>query len=407
MPAGRWRIGSRTAKLTAAAALLLYAVVMLWPYLAATLVRGSAVTAWSNVATAPIRGRTPAKLPVPGSLVGQDGVVVEIVNDLLDPGAVGVAEANLAAARARVAAAQAYLAGAEEIDRDRHELLRLHADNYRAERDAEIQVLQARVAMLEGKLDVARSVAARGRSVADSGYRSRDYRDEAQQRLAEAELALAAERMALERARRYRAAADRDIFLAPDGSSMNWAFDDRQEARIEVKRAHLELERAEAAEQAAEHAADAARGAFKLQSQAPVRAPPGSTLRSLIVGAGATVEPGNPVATWIDCRELLLDAPVSDAALPLIPLGSEAEAILEGEGRWRKARVINIRGAAETIGAADLAAVAKGRHAGDGQVVLQLDVHEAFAVCPVGHAAYVHFPSAGLLDVLMARLGLL
>ena len=54
----------------AAAALVLYAVVMLWPYLAATLVRGSAVTAWTHLATAPIQGRAPANLPLIGATVG-------------------------------------------------------------------------------------------------------------------------------------------------------------------------------------------------------------------------------------------------------------------------------------------------------------------------------------------------
>jgi len=407
MRAGRWRISARTAKFAAAAAALVYAVVMLWPYLAATLVRGSAVTAWNNIATAPIHGRAPPTPPVPGSLVGADGVVLEIVNDLLDPGPMRIAEANLAAARARSAAAKTFLAGVEEIDRDRRELLRRHAANYRAERDAEIEVLQARTAMLEGKLDVARALASRGRSVADSGYRSRDYRDDAQIRLAEAELVLAAERMALERAKRYRAAADHDIYLAPDGSSLNWAYSDRQEAKTEIKRARFELDRAEAAEQEAERAFEAARQSFKLQNRQPVRAPAGATIRSLIIGAGATVAPGHAIATWINCRELYLDAPVSDAALPLISIGSEAEAILEGEGRWRKARVTNIRGAAETIGASDLAAVAKGRRSGDGQVVLRLEGdQDGFGMCPVGQAAYVRFPSAGVLAVLLARLGL-
>ena len=44
---------------------------------------------------------------------------------------------------------------------------------------------------------------------------------------------------------------------------------------------------------------------------------------------------GDPVAKWIDCNDLFVDAPVSDAALPLIPLGSRADVILEGEGHWR------------------------------------------------------------------------
>src|ERR1700722_20684179 len=80
----------------AAAALVIYAGVMLWPYLAATLVRGSAVTAWTHLATAPIQGRAPANLPLIGATVGADGVILEIVNDRLDPPPVPPAEARLA-----------------------------------------------------------------------------------------------------------------------------------------------------------------------------------------------------------------------------------------------------------------------------------------------------------------------
>ena len=61
-------------------------------------------------------------------------------------------------------------------------------------------------------------------------------------------------------------------------------------------------------------------------------APPGATFRSVMVGNGATVGVGDPVSKWIDCSDLFVDAPVSDAALPLIPIGSRADVILEGEG---------------------------------------------------------------------------
>ncbi len=55
----------------------------------------------------------------------------------------------------------------------------------------------------------------------------------------------------------------------------------------------------------------------------------------------------------------------------------------------------------------DIAAVAKGRGRGDGQVLLRLEAESGeFHACPVGQAAYVHFPNAGVLAVLMARLGL-
>ena len=82
--------------------------------------------------------------------------------------------------------------------------------------------------------------------------------------------------------------------------------------------------------------------------------------------------------------------------------------ILEGEKSWHSAKVVGLRGAAETLGAADLAAVAKGRQAGEAQVLLKLQAEaHNFKTCPVGRAAYVHFPGAGIGAVLLARLRLL
>jgi len=380
---------------------------MLWPYLVATLVRGSAVTAWTNLATAPIQGRAPAKLPPPGTAVGSNGVVMEIVNDRLDEGPVRLAEAALARAQAAAVSASGYLEAMQELDRDRRALMKQNAAHYRAELDSQITEREARVGMLATKAKSAASLSERTRGVTESGYRSRDYRDDAQIRLSEAEAELEAERHALEQLKNRRAASDDGLFLGADGGSLDWAYSDRRDAKTEVKRARLQLEQAQAEAKAAEQALAAARESYRLQHQAPVLAPPGAIVRSIMVGNGATVGVGDPVAKWIDCRDLFVDAPVSDAALPLIPIGSQADIILEGESHWRHARVAQLRGAAETVGAADIAAVAKGRGRGDGQVLLKLeDEAPAFAVCPVGQAAYVHFPTAGVLDVLLARLGL-
>jgi multidrug resistance efflux pump len=397
----------RATALAAVGALLLYAVIMLWPYLVATLVRGAAVTAWTNIATAPIQGRAPAKLPPLGTAVGGDGVLMEIVNDRLDDGPVKLAEAGLARAQGAAASAQGYLEAMQELDRDRRALMKQNAAHYRAELDSEIAMHEARVGMLAGKAKSAASLAARSRGVSDSGYRSRDYRDDADIRLSEADAELETERHVLERLKSRRAGSDDGLFLGADGGSLDWAYSDRRDAKTEVKRARVQLEQAEAGVKVAQQTLDAARETYRLQHQAPVLAPAGAILRSVMVGNGATVGVGDPVAKWIDCRELFVDAPVSDAALPLIPIGSRADVILEGESHWRHARVAQLRGAAETVGAADLAAVAKGRQRGDGQVLLKLeDEAPAFAVCPVGQAAYVHFPTAGVLDVLLARLGL-
>ena len=285
--------------------------------------------------------------------------------------------------------------------------MKQNAAHYRAELDAEIATREARVGMLGAKEKSAASLAARSHGVSESGYRSRDYRDDADIRLSEADAELEAERHALEQLKSRRGASDEGLFLGADGGGLDWAYSDRRDAKTEVKRARLQLEQAEAGVRVAQQALDAARESYRLQHKAPVLAPAGTIVRSVMVGNGATVGVGDAVAKWIDCHELFVDAPVSDAALPLIPIGSRADVILEGENQWRHARVAQVRGAAETVGAADLAAVAKGRQSGDGQVLLALeDEPPAFTVCPVGQAAYVHFPTAGVLDVLWARLGL-
>lgn len=400
------QIGRRTTVLAAIGAFLVYAVVVLWPHIVATLVRGSTVTAWTNISTAPIQGRAPARLPPPGGVVGPDGVMMEIVNDRLDAGPIRVAEATLARAESLVASARNYLEAMQELDRDRRTLMKQHAANYRAELDAVIALREARVAMLSTKATAAASLVQRTRTVADSGYRSRDQQDDSQIRSSSVEAELEEERHALERLKRRRAAADEGLFLTDDGASLDWAYSDRRDAKTEIKRARQQFEQAQAEAELARHALVAARNVFDLQRRAPVTAPPGAIVRSMLVGGGATVGVGDPVAKWIDCHELFVDAPVADAALPLIPVGSVANLILEGESRWRQARVAELRGAAETVGAADLAAVAKGRRPGDAQVLLKLEDAASFDFCPVGQAAYVHFPTAGVFDVLWARLGL-
>ena len=69
--------------------------------------------------------------------------------------------------------------------------------------------------------------------------------------------------------------------------------------------------------------------------------------------------------------------------------------------------VLLLRGSAATLGADDLAAIAKGRHAGIGQAIVVLPPNEVdIAACPIGHAAHVDFPEIGLIQVILARLRL-
>jgi hypothetical protein len=69
--------------------------------------------------------------------------------------------------------------------------------------------------------------------------------------------------------------------------------------------------------------------------------------------------------------------------------------------------VLLLRGSASTLGADDLAAIAKGRHPGIAQAIVGLPKDPAeVAACPIGHAAHVDFPDMGLIQVIMARLRL-
>ena len=181
------RLAQRFSIGIAAAALLIYIIVMLWPYLVATLVRGSAITAWTHLATAPIQGRAPAVFPPLGAQVAADGVIMEITNDLLDPATVRVAEANLTNAAARVAAADDYLRAVQALDQQRRELMGRYALDYRADLDAEIDAREARVALLEAKTASAVAISGRSKNISDGGYRSRDYHDDSKIRVAEAE----------------------------------------------------------------------------------------------------------------------------------------------------------------------------------------------------------------------------
>ena len=211
----------------------------------------------------------------------------------------------------------------------------------------------------------------------------------------------------LDYARVRRQAADNSVFITADGEDPDWVRGGRLELKLEKKQARLELRQAQAELALATTALEAAAQDFQRLSQGQVRAPPGSIVWSERAAPGATVRAGNPVAEWLDCSSLMVDVPVSDAEVSLIRPGMQAEVVLEGESLSREARVLLTRGSASTLGRDDLAALAKGRHEGVAQVLLEL-AHEPgeFQNCPVGRAAYVDFPGIGLIDVIRARLRL-
>lgn len=172
-------------------------------------------------------------------------------------------------------------------------------------------------------------------------------------------------------------------------------------------RAEMELEDAKVVAATAETILASAKSAYEQAHRQTITAPPGALVWSLIASPGATVQPGTPIASWINCSIMLVDVPVSDVELALLRKGSPARVVIEGERRTRHGSVFITRGAAATIGADDLAALAKGRHPGIGQVLVKLEPSPAdVEACPIGVAAYVDFPEIGIVDMLRARLRL-
>jgi hypothetical protein len=124
-----------------------------------------------------------------------------------------------------------------------------------------------------------------------------------------------------------------------------------------------------------------------------------------MVGAGTAVDVGSPVAEWLDCSVMLVDVPASDIEVALLRPGMEAEVVLESEDQPRQATILLTRGSAGTLGGHDLAALARGRSAGRGQVLLRLEATPAdIATCPIGLSAFVELPQVDIIDMLRARL---
>ncbi len=195
--------------------------------------------------------------------------------------------------------------------------------------------------------------------------------------------------------------------MLSDGRNPEWAYQSHDRLRLEITQTTRALAEARAGLAKARVAAEAARKAFALISASPVVAPPGSLVWSTMVGAGAAVNVGTPVAEWIDCSVMLVDVPAYDAEIGLLHPGMAADVLIEGEQELRHGTVRLTRGAASTLDATDLAAIAKGRDPGLGQVIVSLkpspkDVDN----CAIGAAAWVDFPQINVIDLLRARLRL-
>ncbi|WP_159709599.1 HlyD family secretion protein [Geminicoccus flavidas] len=403
-PGGRW---SRWLWRLGLLLLLGYIAWILTPYLRSVIVRDAAVTARIHVATAPLRGTIHDLAVSIGERAGADRLIATIRNPVADRSALAQAEARVAVAEANVADLQAELDELRRLDAELQDRFTRHAELFTRDLESIVEGARAELTLIGQRLALVRSMTERKEALGRTGTASQSAIDEARLQLLELELLQAEQETVVARAElRLRAIAD-GMPLLENGNDPDWGLRSRTTLRLELARLAGGLADATASLAEARAVAAAARETFDQVSTGTVTAPPGAMIWSVVTGSGTTVEVGAPVAKWLDCSVLLIDVPVSDVEAALLRPSMPAEVILEGERRVRHARVLLTRGAAATIGEADLAAIAKGRGSGIGQAILTLEQTEAdTAACPVGQAAHVDFPEIGLIDILRARLGI-
>ncbi len=326
---------------------------LIGPYLRSTIVRDAAVTTWSRAAVAPIDGNIATALPMVGNVVGEDGQVATIRNDLLlqEKTATEETRDRASLAESRIAEAKHYLANLDEIERARIAARDRLVKVFHAQLETEIANFRIEIAANASQIEVLQRIIDRNQSLVKRNVGSAASLDEELLRLAEMRSRQAKLEAALNFALLRDAAAEDGVYITDDGETPAWVLSGELEMRIEENRARHEMHAAEAALEEARKDIAVQRETLGRLTEANVTAPPGSIVLSVVVAPAATVSAGDPIIEWIDCSTLLVDVPVSDAEMPLIEHGSPAEIVLEGEPRVRAATVLLTRGSSATLGA--------------------------------------------------------
>lgn len=374
------------------------------PYLRSIVVRDAAVTTWISVTSSLVGGYTVDVL-YPGARVGDDLRIAGVMDPAADQRALARAEAELEQARERVAVQSRVVEVARKTVELRTRLAAGYAAAFQRDLDIAIAGMQSKISFMKQRLELARSELARKVQLMRSGHTSQSIVDAQNDQISEYQRTLADLETELLRMTERRRFAAEEIYLTDDGRDGGDALRNLEQARVQLGEAEGALGLLQAAADAAQRIAEATRAAYDKSHKLDILAPAGAMVWSVQSAPGVAVQPGAPIASWVDCRIMLVDVPLSDVEIALLPKGAPASVVLEGERQERHGEVLLTRGSAAVIGSADLAALAKGRRPGLGQVIVQLTPSAAdIAACPIGHAAHVDFPDVGLLEVLRARL---
>ncbi len=132
--------------------------------------RDSAVTTWVNETTSSIKGNITTPLPLPGSLVPENGHIVNVADDQAERGDILRAEAALQAAEANLSATQTYAGSIDATFKAWNERADTYAEAFRRKLEINAQGLNEEIVFLIDRLEMARSAADRSEKLSTQGY---------------------------------------------------------------------------------------------------------------------------------------------------------------------------------------------------------------------------------------------
>lgn len=384
-----------------------YSAWLIGPYLRSVFIRDAVVTAWLGYSVAPIDGKITGELPKIGTVIGQDGSVVRIKNELLLDASrtVEAIRDQVIMLRANVEEAKKLQDSLNSLKDEQQKIREQNRTIFTRQLEARVGKLVASIAENEQRLEVLQRIAERQQTLVERGTGSEAVLDAALVPLGELKLRQTELRADLGTARLRQQGVGDGIYVLDNGESPNWVERNALQLELEVQRARRELQTSQVAfREAVKDLMESQRTLDRLSND-QVTAPPGSTIVRVLGSPIAAVSSGDRIVEWVDCTDLMIDVPISDAELPFIEVGAAAKVVLEGDTRELDARVLMTRSAAAVLDASNLAAVAGGRDGEAGQILLTLKLPgDLVDECPLGRPAFVDFPGVGVLDVLRARL---
>jgi multidrug resistance efflux pump len=366
--------------------------------------RDAAVTSWLSLATAPIGGTLEGFDTRIGQQVGASGDVTTIVNRSVDRSGVIRAEGNERRAEARLAQLRLYQQRVTLLATEWSERRTRYAEGFRRDLDIDILDLEKRLALLKERVALADASAQRRRSLRATGTASQADEDVATSTHRELQVAMTQMENALARVRERRRLAGEGVYLQADAKEPEWSWRSLDEINLEAARANRSLSDALEELGTARSILADERKNLEALSTATIRIPPFMTLWSAPVSDGATVRQGEKLFSWIDCKVLLVDVPVTETLAALLHEGMKATVLLEGDSRSHAGTVLLTRGASSRIGSDDLASLSRGHKSWSAQALVQISDTAGLPECPIGRRAFVGFPEIRLVQYLRAYL---